>query len=130
MSNRLSRCVRLRACCYLAGTVTPTCVFPEPAGDGTSANPDQRVAINLVAPHGTYQYWMKETEDYWIPDPNDPVDEGFWLTVTETRPHTAPMTARLVDVDGDLITGDVDPYFNDETSRIELRIAGFQPVFN
>ena len=97
-------------------------------GDGTSANPEQRVAINIADITGTYRYWVKETTDYWIPDPDDPVDEGFWLPVTETRPHTAPMTARLVDVDGDPITA--DPYFNDETSRVELRIAAFQPVFD
>ena len=103
-------------------------------GDGTSANPEQRVAINITDLNsntgikGTYQYSVFETVNYWIPDPDDPVDGGFWLPVTETRNYQAPMTARLVDVDGDPISG--DPYYSRENGRVELRIAGFQPVFD
>ena len=98
-------------------------------GDGTPANPEQRVAINIVAPQGTYRYSVFETFEEWVDDPGHP-DGGYLQSVTETRRYSAPMTARLVDVDGDLITADTDPYYNSGTGRIELRIAGFQPVFD
>ena len=105
-------------------------------GDGTPANPEQRVAINITDLNGntditgTYQYSVFETITYWIPDTTDLVTGGFPLSVTETRRYSAPMTARLVDVDGDLITADTDPYYNSVSGRVELRIAGFQPVFD
>ena len=104
-------------------------------GDGTSANPAQRVAINVTDLNGNaditgrYRYSVFETFEEWVDDPDHP-DGGYLQSVTETRNYSAPMTARLVDVDGDLITADTDPYYNSVSGRIELRIAGFQPVFD
>ena len=104
-------------------------------GDGTSANPAQRVAINVTDLNGNtditgrYRYSVFETFEEWVDDPGHP-DGGYPKSVTETRRYSAPMTARLVDVDGDLITADTDPYYNSVSGRIELRIAGFQPVFD
>ena len=104
-------------------------------GDGTSANPAQRVAINVTDLNGNaditgrYRYSVFETFEEWVDDPDHP-DGGYLQSVTETRRYSAPMTARLVDVDGDLITADTDPYYNSVSGRVELRIAGFQPVFD
>ena len=95
----------------------------------TYTNPDQRVAISIVAPQGTYQYWMRETEHYWVDDPDHP-DGGYPQSRTVTNLYPAPMTARLVDVDDNLITADTDPYYSRDNGRVELRIAGFQPVFD
>ena len=92
-----------------------------------ATHPDQFVAFNITDVKGTYRYWVIETVTYWIPDSDHP-DGAFPVTVPETRTYTAPMTARLVDVDGDPISGDT--YYNSATGRIELRIAGFQPVFD
>ena len=87
--------------------------------------PDQRVAINIVNPTGTYQYYEFEWVEYWIPVADHP-DGGVWYPVKEVRARQASMTARIVDVDGDPITA--DPYYNN--GRVELRIAGFQPVID
>ena len=76
---------------------------------------------------GTYQYYEFEWVDYWIPVADHP-DGGVWYPVEEIREYQAPMTARLVDVDGKSIS--VDPYYNGDTGRVELRIAGFQPVID
>ena len=102
-------------------------------GDGTSANPEQRVAIKITDLNGntgitgTYQYSVFETFEEWVDDPGHP-DGGSLQSRTVTNRYTAPMTARLVDVDGKSISG--DDYYNDDAGRIELRIAGFQPVFD
>ena len=87
--------------------------------------PDQRVAINIVNPTGTYQYYEFVYVDYWIPVPDHP-DGGVWYPVKEVRARQASMAARIVDVDGDPITA--DPYYRN--GRVELRIAGFQPVID